>query len=97
MSSSARCVRGADGDETAIPAEVTTAIEAALKREALSPELHWLRLVHVHAPDGDMRCEALLDNEPWTAGTLALDAIAWPPAARDYSARCFIMLDVRDY
>ena len=90
-------MRGADGGEAAIPAEVTTVIEAALKREALSPELHWLRLVHLHAAGGDKRCEALLDNEPWTAGTLALDSIAWPAAAHDYSARCFIMLDVRDY
>jgi DNA-binding transcriptional regulator YdaS (Cro superfamily) len=90
-------VRNAYGGEAAIPAEVITTIEAALKREALSPELHWLRLVHLHAAGGDKRCEALLDNEPWTAGTLALDSIAWPPAAHDYSARCFIMFDVRDY
>lgn len=90
-------VRSADGGEAAIPAQMITTIEAALKREALSPELHWLRLVHLHASGGDMRCEALLDNEPWTAGTLALDSIAWPAAAHDYSARCFIMLDVRDY
>lgn len=86
-------VRG-DG-EMSIPAEAIEAIEAALKREALTPELHWLRLTHRHAPD-DARCEALLDNEPWTAGTLALDAIAWP-AGSDYSASCFILLDVRDY
>ena len=90
-------VRGAEGGDAVMPAEVTTAIEATMKREALSPELHWLRLVHQHVADGDMRCEALLDNEPWTAGTLALDSIAWPEAAHDYSARCFVMLDVRDY
>jgi hypothetical protein len=38
----------------------------------------------------------LLDNEPWTAGTLALDAVAWPDGA-DYSASCLVVLDVRDY
>jgi hypothetical protein len=86
-------VRG-DG-ELAVPAEVMESIEVALKREALTPELHWLRLTHRHAGD-DARCEALLDNEPWTAGTLALDAVAWPDVA-DYSASCFVLLDVRDY
>ena len=58
--------------------------------------MHWLRLVHSHAESGDSRCEALLDNELWTAGTLALNAIAWPQTG-DYSARCFMLLDVRDY
>jgi hypothetical protein len=90
-------VRGADSDAVSIPAEALTAIEAALKREALTPELHWLRLVHSHAATGDdSRSEALLDNELWTAGTLALTAVAWPQAG-DYSARCFMLLDVRDY
>jgi hypothetical protein len=86
-------IRG-DGD-LSMPAEAMDAVEVALKREALTPELHWLRLTHRHAPD-DARCEALLDNEPWTAGTLALDAVAWPGGA-DYSASCFVLLDVRDY
>jgi hypothetical protein len=86
-------IRG-DGD-LLMPAEAMDAVEVALKREALTPELHWLRLTHRHAPD-DARCEALLDNEPWTAGTLALDAVAWPGGA-DYSASCFVLLDVRDY
>jgi len=87
-------VRGADA--ASMPVEALASIEAALKREALSPELHWLRLVHSHAAAGDSRCEALLDNELWTAGTLALTAVPWPHGA-DYSARCFMLLDVRDY
>lgn len=86
--------RGADAAN--MPAEALTSIEAALKREALSPELHWLRLVHSHAEEGDSRCEALLDNELWTAGTLALNEVAWPRGG-DYSARRFMLLDVRDY
>src|SRR3546814_3884290 len=61
--------RGADAGS--MPDEALASVEAALKREALSPELHWLRLVHSHAADGDSRCEALLDNELWTAGTPA--------------------------
>ncbi|MEO8778855.1 MAG: DUF6348 family protein [Rhodanobacter sp.] len=87
-------VRGATGVE--MPPDALGSIETALKRGALSAELHWLRLVHSHARDGNSRCEALLDNELWTAGTLALNAVAWPPAG-DYSARCFVLLDVRDY
>jgi hypothetical protein len=52
--------------------------------------------VHSHDAKGDSRCEALLDNELWTAGTLALTAVPWPHSG-DYSARCFMLLDVRDY
>lgn len=87
-------VRGAESEN--MPADALVSIEAALKREALTPELHWLRLVHSHAAAGDSRCEALLDNELWTAGTLALTSVAWPQAG-DYSARRFMLLDVRDY
>lgn len=90
-------LRGLDENAVVMPSDALTAIEAALKREALTPELHWLRLVHLHAANGERRCEASLDNEPWTAGTLALDSVAWPASEREYSARCFMMLDVRDY
>jgi hypothetical protein len=38
----------------------------------------------------------LHDNEPWTAGPLALTAVPWPRGG-DYVARCFLLLDVRDY
>ncbi|MDE3073605.1 MAG: hypothetical protein KGJ63_12860 [Pseudomonadota bacterium] len=89
-------LRGPDSGDRTIPDDALAAIEAALKREALTPELHWLRLVHSHGADGASRSEALLDNEPWTAGTLALTAVAWPQGG-DYSARCFMLLDVRDY
>ncbi|MEO9078899.1 MAG: DUF6348 family protein [Rhodanobacter sp.] len=87
-------VRGAEVG--GMPVDAMVAIEAALKREALTPELHWLRLVHSHADAADSRCEALLDNELWTAGTLALTSVAWPQTGT-YSARRFMLLDVRDY
>lgn len=90
-------VRGANGDAVSVPAEALVAIEAAVKREALTAELHWLRLVHSHSAAGDSRSEALFDNEPWTAGTLALASVPWPQTGRDYSMRCFMLLDVRDY
>ncbi|HEY1588307.1 MAG TPA: DUF6348 family protein [Rhodanobacter sp.] len=90
-------VRGMSVDAVTIPAEALEAVEVALKREVLTPELHWVRLVHGRIAEGDSRSEASLDNEPWTAGTLALTAVAWPHAGHDYSARCFMLLDVRDY
>ena len=90
-------VRGADPLDLPMPAAALPAIEAALKRESLTPELHWLRLVHVHGSHGELRCEASLDNQPWAAGTLALDSIAWPASPAVYRARCCVMLDVRDY
>lgn len=90
-------LRGTDAGELPVTDQALAAIETALKREALTPRLHWLRLVHHHDRSGVGRCEALLDNEPWAAGTLALGAISWPPAATAYSARCFMLLDVRDY
>lgn len=83
-------------DASSMPADAVTAIETALKREVLAPQVHWLSWIHQHDSAGGSRCQALLDNEPWTAGTVALNAVAWPQAG-DYSARCFMLLDVRDY
>ncbi len=89
-------LRGADDTQASIPADAVTSIEAALKRESLTPELHWLRLIHRRDAQGEARSEALLDNEPWPAGTQTLNAVDWPTTA-DYTASCFMMLDVRDY
>ena len=89
-------LHGADITDMEVLEQVPAAIEAALQREALTPELHSLRLVYRRAADGEARCEVLLDNEPWAAGTLALTALAWPQNG-DYSAHGFVVLDVRDY
>jgi hypothetical protein len=90
-------LRGVDITDMEMLDQVPAAIEAALGNESLQPELHWLRLAYRRAMDGDVRCEALLDNEPWAAGTKALAALAWPADDLAYTARCFIVLDVRDY
>jgi hypothetical protein len=89
-------LRGADENQVVIPADAIASIETALKREPLTPELHWLRLLHRHDAQGDALSEALLDNEPWPAGTQALNVIDWPTTV-GYTASCFMMLDVRDY
>ena len=89
-------LRGVDITDMDVLEQVPALIEAALKRDVLTPELHWLRLVQQRAADGAVRCEVSLDNEPWTAGTQAMASAAWP-AAGDYGTRCFMLLDVRDY
>ena len=89
-------VRSVDSDGVTVPVDALAAVEMALKREALAPELHWVRLVHREGAAGS-RSEASLDNEPWAAGTQALAGAAWPHDGVEYSARCFMLLDVRDY
>ena len=90
-------LRGVDITDMEMLDQVPAAMEAALHNEALKPELHWLRLAYRRTADGEVRCEALLDNEPWTAGTKALATLAWPSDELAYTARSFIVLDVRDY
>lgn len=89
-------VRSASDDALQLPATVVAAIRHALEREVLTPELHWLRLVHSHSETDGPRSEASLDNEPWAAGTQAMAALEWPRGI-DYRARCMVVLDVRDY
>jgi hypothetical protein len=89
-------LRGVDITDMDMLDEVPRAIEAALRQQSLTSDLHWLRLAHRRTADGEARCEVLLDNEPWAAGTLALAGLAWPQHG-DFAARCFIVLDVRDY
>ncbi|MEO5812268.1 MAG: DUF6348 family protein [Rhodanobacter sp.] len=90
-------LRGDEDDALVIPASAMAVMEEAFKREMLTPQLHWARLVHGFRADGSTRSEALLDNEPWPVATAALANIAWPTHERDYTARCFVVLDVRDY
>ncbi len=90
-------LRGDHDDAVLIPGSAMAVMEETFKQETLTPQLHWARLVHGFRADGSTRSEALLDNEPWPAATAALADIAWPVHERDYTARCYLMLDVRDY
>lgn len=83
------------GSDAAMPGEAVAAIERALAGETLAPRLHWVRLAH-RCDAAGARSEALLDNEPWVAGTRALEAVSWPAGA-DYGASALLLLDVRDY
>jgi Family of unknown function (DUF6348) len=89
--------RGVGAEALAATVDALDAIADVLRRESLTPALHWLRLFASRTAAGAVRVEALLDNEPWAAGTQALAALAWPVHAHDYSAQALILLDVRDY
>lgn len=80
-----------------MPADAALALQQAVGQLALTPQLHWIHLLHRRAGDGAATHEALLDGEPWTAGTAMLTASAWPELAPDTSARQLVLLDVRDY
>ncbi|MDA3913450.1 DUF6348 family protein [Oleiagrimonas sp.] len=83
--------------EADVPAATTSAIEVVLQREILSPGLHALRLFHACDGEGPSRTEALLDHEPWAAGTRALAECGWPKDRGVYRAHQVIVLDVCDY
>jgi len=90
-------LRGTGSEALNAPVQALDAIADVLKRESLTPVLHWLRLFASRTAAGVVRVEALLDNEPWLVGTQALAALTWPTHAHDYSAQALILLDVRDY
>lgn len=86
-----------EGADIEVPAGLLPAVAHAIQNEALTPQLHWVRLLLRRAADGTQAVEALLDNAPWPAGDRALDSVAWPASAQSYSVRSLLMLDVRDY
>jgi hypothetical protein len=85
-------------DETLeVPTAILSAVEDTLKREMLTPALHWVNVFHAQNADGTHRAEASLDNEPWPAGTAALLAAPWPTDVRPHTVGWLTLLDVRDY
>ncbi|MEV8519745.1 DUF6348 family protein [Dyella marensis] len=84
-------------DGVPAPDGLSAGLQDALRNEALSGELHWIRLFYRRADDGSVLAEALLDNQPWPGGDRLLAQLAWPSSGQGYSARCFIALDIRDY
>lgn len=84
-------------DPLPMPADAALALQQAVGQLALTPQLHWIHLLHRRADDGVAVREALLDGEPWAAGTAMLGASAWPELAPATTARQLVLLDVRDY
>lgn len=85
------------GAAVALADDALAPLIAALRSEALTPQLHWVRLFLRRDADGRATVEALFDNAPWAAGDRALAAVVLPEAAEPYSVHGFLMLDVRDY
>jgi hypothetical protein len=86
-----------EGADVAVPPAVMANVAEALKRESLTPRLHWIRLFLQRGADGTLATEVLLDNQPWPAGDRAMAATAWPQSAQAYRVRSLVVLDVRDY
>lgn len=78
-----------------VPEAARQALADTIRRQSLTPELHWVRVFYVRSDDGDVNAEASLDNAPWAEGTAALTSVAWPD--HPGSARWLTLLDVRDY
>ena len=90
-------LRAAQTEEQSMPPEVAIALQSVVGQLSLAPELHWIHLLHRRDADGVVTHEALLDNEPWAAGSQALASMAWPELPTAATARQMILLDVRDY
>lgn len=80
-----------------MPADAALALQQAVGRLPLAPQLHWIHLLHRRDVDDTVTREALLDGEPWNDGTSMLAASAWPELPAGSSARQLVLLDVRDY
>jgi hypothetical protein len=74
-----------------IPETLFKKIENAIKREKLIKPLHWVR-TFVGGIDGEYTFEALLDNEIWASGEIALKKVAWKKNDGFYSIRNFFIL-----
>lgn len=90
-------VRGTGSSDWPMPAEAAVALQAAASQLSLTPALHWIHLLHRTDAQGRRADEALLDGDPWPAGTQRLQDMAWPVLPASCSARQLILLDVRDY
>jgi hypothetical protein len=80
-----------------VPASVLAAVDETIKKEMLTPALHWVTVFHALDSDGNRRAEASLDNEPWAAGSAALLATTWPANTSAHTVSWLTLLDVRDY
>lgn len=88
--------RSWDGEPVPVPDSLFDEIEATIKSETLTGEIHWFRLFFAnHANTFDF--EALKDNESWEAGRRCLESAAWEPRSGSYSVRLFAILRAAQY
>lgn len=83
--------RGSVEANASIPEGFVDLIESAIKNETSLPGAHWFRVFFCNVAD-QQSVEALANNEPWAAGTDALNKLAWEQSPGYYSVRQFIVL-----
>jgi hypothetical protein len=83
--------RSSEGVTAHIPHGLFAEVEAAIKREPLSEDIHWFRLFFGNVAN-QFTFEALKDNEPWEAGQQCLEAATWEQSSGYYSVRLFVVL-----
>ena len=83
--------RASEGVAPHIPEGLFDSIEATIKRESLTNDIHWFRLFFCNLAN-EFTFEALKDNEIWEAGTRCLEATDWRRDDGYYSVRLFLVL-----
>lgn len=74
-----------------VPGSLVDEIEAAIKSESLTRDIHWFRLFCGKGVNG-FEFEALKDNENWEAGRRCLETAQWEQRSEYYTVRLFLVL-----
>jgi Family of unknown function (DUF6348) len=83
--------RSSDGVTAHVPHGLFARIEAVIKLEPLSEDIHWFRFFFGNVAN-EFTFEALKDNEDWEAGKRGLEAAEWERSNGYYSVRLFAVL-----
>lgn len=87
--------RGSAGVTACIPEDLFAALEAAIRREPLSGDIHWFRFFVGNVTHA-LTFEALRDNETWEEGRRCLEGRTWETSPGYYSVRLFAVLRAAD-
>jgi hypothetical protein len=83
--------RSSEGVTAHVPHGLFAEIEATIKCERLSEDIHWFRFCFGNVAN-EFTFEALKDNENWEAGQRCLEAATWEQSSGYYSVRLFAVL-----
>ncbi|WP_299486629.1 DUF6348 family protein [Acaryochloris sp. IP29b_bin.137] len=83
--------RASQAQNISVPKSAFTSIETAIFNTPLTSELHWFRTFYCQVGNQQI-FEALINNEPWQQGEVALKSIPWPQVAGYSSVRNFLVL-----
>jgi hypothetical protein len=87
--------RSSEGGQAHVPHGLLARVEAAIKHEPLSEDIHWFRFFLANVTN-EFTFEALKDNEVWEPGKRCLEAAAWERSSKFYSVRLFLVLRAED-